>query len=99
MEYSIIFEEGENSYGAYVPDLPGCIAVGDTIAEVRKLIVEAIALHIESLQEDGEAVPHPSSNSHVHDEPGVSGVEPFSFPVFRPFLTATATQGPTEQEQ
>ena len=61
MRYMVIFEEGENSYGAYVPDLHGCIAVGETIGEVRRLIEEAIEFHIEGLREDGCPVPHPSS--------------------------------------
>ena len=60
MQYVVIFEKGENSYGAYVPDLPGCIAVGETLEEVSALIVEAIAFHIEALQEAGEPVPQPS---------------------------------------
>ena len=45
MRYAVIIERGENSYGAYVPDLPGCIAVGDTLEEVRILIQEAIKFH------------------------------------------------------
>ena len=49
MQYLVIFEKGENSYGAYVPDLPGCIAVGETMEEVRELIVDAIQFHIEGL--------------------------------------------------
>ena len=60
MQYVVIFEKGENSYGAYVPDLPGCIAVGETLEETRALIAEAIAFHIEALLEAGEPVPVPS---------------------------------------
>lgn len=71
MEYVVIFEKGENSYGASVPDLPGCIAVAETMAEVRELIAEAIEFHIEGLREDGEVVPLPSSPS-IEEEPGVS---------------------------
>ncbi|MDH3389040.1 MAG: type II toxin-antitoxin system HicB family antitoxin [Gammaproteobacteria bacterium] len=47
MKYAVIIEEGENGYGAYVPDLPGCIAAADTREEVKKLIHEAIEFHIE----------------------------------------------------
>ena len=72
MEYIVIFEEGENSCSAYVPDLPGCIAAGETIEEVRELIAEAIEFHIEGLREDGDVVPQPSSNLPVQNEPGVS---------------------------
>lgn len=60
MQYVVIFEKGENSYGAYVPDLPGCIAVGETLEEVSALITKAIAFHIEALQDAGEPVPQPS---------------------------------------
>lgn len=59
----VIIEKGENSYGAYVPDLPGCVAVGDTRKEVLALIQEAIVLHLELLQEDGLPIPQPHSMS------------------------------------
>jgi predicted RNase H-like HicB family nuclease len=61
MEYIVIFEEGDTSIGAYVPDLPGCVAVGETKGEVAQLIKEAIELHIESLRENGEPIPQPHS--------------------------------------
>ena len=69
MQYVVIFEKGENSYGAYVPDLPGCIAVGETLEEVRALIIEAIAFHIEALLEAGMPVPQPSLTSTVQSRP------------------------------
>ena len=72
MEYVVIFEKGENSYGAFVPDLPGCIAVAKTMAEVKELIAEAIEFHIERLREDGEVVPQPSSSLPIQSEPDVS---------------------------
>ena len=62
MEYVVIYEKGDSSYGAYVPDLPGCISVGETLEETQILIQEAIEFHIEGLQEDGEVVPQPSLN-------------------------------------
>lgn len=62
MRYAVIIEEGENSFGAYVPDLPGCVAVGETKEEVLKLIEEAIEFHIEGLREDAQPVPEPSSS-------------------------------------
>ncbi|HXH40614.1 MAG TPA: type II toxin-antitoxin system HicB family antitoxin [Thermoanaerobaculia bacterium] len=52
MEYVVILEEGETSFGAYVPDLPGCVAVGETRDEAMELIREAIELHVESLREN-----------------------------------------------
>lgn len=60
-KYAVVFERGTTSYGAYVPDLPGCIAVRKTRVEVERLIAEAISLHIESLVEHGDPVPEPSS--------------------------------------
>jgi predicted RNase H-like HicB family nuclease len=62
MRYAVIVEEGESSFGAHVPDLPGCIAVGDTKEEVLELIQEAIEFHIEGLLADGHPIPHPSSS-------------------------------------
>ena len=61
MEYVVIIEQGESSVGAYVPDLPGCVAVGETRDEAMELIREAVELHIESLRENGEPVPAPHS--------------------------------------
>ena len=66
MQYLVIIEEGPSSYGAYVPDLPGCVAVGSTRAEVTQLIHEAIEFHIESMKEDGLGIPRPTSTvEHV----------------------------------
>jgi predicted RNase H-like HicB family nuclease len=72
MEYVVIFEKGENNYGAYVPDLPGCAVVGGTLEEVRRLIAEAIEFHIEGLQKAGYEVPQPSFTPPVQDQPGMS---------------------------
>ncbi len=60
-QYVVIYEQGPTSWGAWVPDLPGCVAAGETRAEAEQLIREAIDAHIESLREYGEAVPEPSS--------------------------------------
>jgi predicted RNase H-like HicB family nuclease len=65
MEYLVVVEKGKSGYGAHVPDLPGCIAAGDTRREVLKLIREAIALHIEALRESGQPIPEPNSKSEV----------------------------------
>jgi predicted RNase H-like HicB family nuclease len=67
VRYAVIIEKGPTSYGAYVPDLPGCVAAGDTREEVVKLIQEAIEFHIEALKEDGEPVPPPSSSIEFID--------------------------------
>jgi predicted RNase H-like HicB family nuclease len=61
MRYAIVIEKGPTSYGAYVPDLPGCVAVGKSASEVRKLIAEAMAMHLEGMREDGVPIPKPSS--------------------------------------
>ncbi|RKU17633.1 hypothetical protein C6503_10725 [Candidatus Poribacteria bacterium] len=61
MRYLVIFEQGDTNYSAYVPDLPVCVAVGDTLEETRKEIAEAMKFHIECLQEDGEIIPKPMS--------------------------------------
>ena len=60
MRYRIVIEQVGSGCGAHVPDLPGCIAVGETEAEVRQLIREAIEFHIEGMRENGEPVPVPS---------------------------------------
>lgn len=65
MEYLVVVEKGPTSYGAYVPDLPGCIAAADTRDEVLSLIKEAIEFHLEGLKEDGEPIPSPASTSEV----------------------------------
>ncbi len=63
MRYMVVIERGEKSWGAHVPDLPGCVAVSETREEVLQLVREAIDLHIEVLRQDGLPVPPPSSES------------------------------------
>jgi predicted RNase H-like HicB family nuclease len=58
-EYAVVIERSPNNYGAWVPDLDGCVSTGETIEEVKVNIAEAIEMHIESLREHGEAVPPP----------------------------------------
>lgn len=58
-EYAVIYEKGPTSWGAHVLDLPICVAVGDTLEEVQKLITEAIELYVETLKEEGKPVPEP----------------------------------------
>jgi predicted RNase H-like HicB family nuclease len=59
VKYLIVIEKGPKSYGAFIPDLPGCVAVGDSRAEVKRLIREAMALHLEAMRENGEKIPKP----------------------------------------
>ena len=61
MRYAIVIEKGPTSYGAYVPDLPGCVAVGKSRAEVKRLIAKAVPAHLEGLAEDGLPIPEPTS--------------------------------------
>ena len=58
-EYAVLYENGPTSWGASVPDLPGCFAVGKTFEEAERLIREAIELYIEELQADGKPIPEP----------------------------------------
>lgn len=63
MRYAIVIEEGDDSFGAYVPDLPGCVAAGTTRAEAVKLIHKAIEEHLQVLREEGLPVPQPRSTA------------------------------------
>ena len=63
MRYAVVIEKCETGYGAYVPDLPGCVAVSESEAEVREPVREAIAFHLDGLRQDGEDIP--SSTAHV----------------------------------
>jgi predicted RNase H-like HicB family nuclease len=63
MRYMVVVEKGSSSYGAFVPDLPGCVAVGETEKEVVNLIQEAIQFHLEDLKAEGHPVPMPASKS------------------------------------
>jgi predicted RNase H-like HicB family nuclease len=69
MRYLVIVEKGPSSYGAYVPDLPGCIAVGETREEVLASIHEAIEFHLEGLKEDGQPIPPASSSGELVEVP------------------------------
>ena len=61
MRYAVVIEKAGNNYSAYVPDLPGCIATGATVAEVEAELRDAIRFHIEGLKADGLPVPEPVS--------------------------------------
>ena len=67
MRYLVVIEEGDTSWGAHVPDLPGCVAIGESRAEALELIREAIEFHIEGLRSTGEPIPSPSSQSEFVD--------------------------------
>jgi len=61
MKYAVVIERGPTSYGATVPDLPGCVAVAETREEVERLIEEAVAFHVDCLRKDGLPVPDPQT--------------------------------------
>ena len=61
MRYAVVIEHADNNYSAYVPDLPGCIATGKSVAETQRAIREAIAFHIEGMREDGAAIQKPTA--------------------------------------
>ena len=63
MRYAIVIERGPDSYGAYVPDLPGCVAAAETREEVVRLIQEAIEYHLEEMRSDGIEAPEPLSSA------------------------------------
>ena len=63
MRYMVVIERGASSFGAYVPDLPGCLAAAETAEEVLQLIHEAIEFHLEGIREEGAPVPQPLSYS------------------------------------
>ncbi|MCX6599685.1 MAG: type II toxin-antitoxin system HicB family antitoxin [Acidobacteria bacterium] len=60
MRYAVVYEKSGNGWGAYVPDLPGCVALGFSLDETKRLIQEALEIHLRSLREDGETIPEPS---------------------------------------
>ena len=59
--YAIVIEKGATNCGAYVPDLPGCVATGATVEETERLLREAIALHLAGMKEDGLPIPEAAS--------------------------------------
>ncbi|MEM9834327.1 MAG: type II toxin-antitoxin system HicB family antitoxin [Bacteroidota bacterium] len=63
MDYLVIIEKTDTGYSAYVPDLPGCITVGDTKEEVQAHMKEAIQFHLEGMREDGLEIPSPSTEA------------------------------------
>ena len=66
MKYPVIFEgTGDTGFSAYVPDLPGCVAAGETLEETRSLMEGAIAMHLEGMRKDGAAIPPPSIAEYV----------------------------------
>ena len=65
MKYVVIVEKTGNGYSAYLPDLPGCVAAGDTVEETERLIQEAVTYHVEALRENGDPIPEPSTSAQL----------------------------------
>ncbi len=63
MRYAVVIERTGNGYSAYVPDIPGCIAAADTLAETEDLIREAVTFHLQMLREDGDPIPQPQAKA------------------------------------
>lgn len=61
--YTVVIEPTDSGYSAYAPDMPGCVAAGDTVPEVEELMREALAMHIDSLRKHGEPVPEPRAST------------------------------------
>ena len=61
MKYAVIYEKSTTGYSAYIPDLPGCVAAAATLEEAEQLIRDAVAMHLEGMREDGDAIPEPST--------------------------------------
>ena len=72
MRYAIVIERSSSGFGVYVPDLPGCVAAGETEEDARQLIREAIEAHLEGLREGGDPVPPPSSSVSYVDVPSAA---------------------------
>lgn len=62
-EYLVIYERAGNNFSAFVPDLPGCVAAGDTLEETEQMMKEAIDLYIEALREEGQPIPEPTTKA------------------------------------
>ena len=60
-QYAVVIERTGNGFGAHVPDLPGCIAAGDTREETEQLIREAVVIHLKAMQDDGDPIPEPTT--------------------------------------
>ncbi len=65
MRYTVIIEKSENNYGAWVPDLPGCVTTGPTVGETLSNMQEAVEFHVDGLREDGEPIPEPRTVAAV----------------------------------
>ena len=61
MRYAIVIEKADSNYSAYLPDVPGCIATGTTVDEVKRNLAQALEFHLDGIRADGDSIPQPSS--------------------------------------
>ncbi|MFB2937724.1 type II toxin-antitoxin system HicB family antitoxin [Aerosakkonemataceae cyanobacterium BLCC-F154] len=73
MRYAVVIEKAKGNYSAYVPDLLGCVSVGDTIEELKQNIQEAIAFHLEAIQEDGLPIAQPTTECEYVEVAAIVG--------------------------
>jgi len=73
MKYAVIFEKSSTGFGAYVPDLPGCVATGRSLATTQRRIQEAIEMHLQGMREDGDEIPLPTTQASYVLVPGRNG--------------------------
>ncbi|NMB42002.1 MAG: type II toxin-antitoxin system HicB family antitoxin [Firmicutes bacterium] len=69
MRYLVVIEKTSNNFSAFLPDVPGCVATGKSIEEVKKNIAEALAMHLEGLAEDGQPAPEPKAQADYVNNP------------------------------
>jgi predicted RNase H-like HicB family nuclease len=60
-QYAVVYEKTETGFGAYAPDLPGCVSTGRTLEEAERNMREAIAFHLDGLREEGDPIPEPTT--------------------------------------
>lgn len=70
MKYLVVYEKTDTGYSAYIPDLPGCVSVGESEAEVKEMIQEAVEFHLESMRADGDPIPEPSTSAELIEVSG-----------------------------
>lgn len=89
--YAVVFERLPGNYGAYCPDVPGCVSVGDDWVEVQQMMQEALAFHFEGMQEDGEPIPEPTMGIEeaMQHHCSQAGEEPVSGWEFEPAVEVT----------
>jgi predicted RNase H-like HicB family nuclease len=88
LQYIAYLHKDEGSdYGVSFPDFPGCVTAGSTLEEARQMAAEALAFHIEGMQEDGDVIPEPSTLDGLRRDPAMKGAVAFLVEVRPPEKT------------